>query len=175
MYDTASYQCSSTPPRYPYDMTDVVQTKQGVFSRLFAPKPTPELDALESEGHDRKKAKQVLASYDGDVARARGKLQHDQHATDVSGAPLPNFPYVKGCSICDARAATDAAVRDSPPQHPADHVRYDPVTNTISYADDCDVCDALRGEDTEGKGPFYAMRNDRHTAKAHGMAMAMGF
>lgn len=157
-------------------MTDVVQTKQGVFSRLFAPKPTPELDALESEGHDRKKAKQVLASYDGDLARARTKLQHDQHSTDMSGAPLPDFPYVKGCSICDARAATDAAVRDGPPpEHPSDHVRYDPTTNKILYTEGCDQCDALRGEDTEGKGAAFPMRNDRQTARAYGVAMAMDF
>lgn len=161
-------------------MTTVIQppkAKKGVFSRLFAHKPTP-VETLESEGYEGDEARRALEAYNWDMARARIKLEHDKHAKGSDGLPLPDFPFVKGCRICDALAATEeheVAVRKGlEEEHPADHVRYDAPNHRILYDNSCDQCEVLRYEDSEGraKGPAFTLRHDRLVQKSLGVASA---
>ncbi|WOO85054.1 uncharacterized protein LOC62_06G008554 [Vanrija pseudolonga] len=158
-------------------MTSVVQqppkAKKGIFSRLFAHKPTP-VETLESEGYEGDEARRALESYNWDLARARTKLQHDKHAKGSDGLPLAHFPYVEGCRICDALATVDEVHKGLVPEHPEDHVRYDAPNNMILYVNGCDQCEVLRYEDSEGRaeGNAFTLRNDRLTQKALGVASA---
>ncbi|KAL1408340.1 hypothetical protein Q8F55_005148 [Vanrija albida] len=130
----------------------VVTTSKSPFSRLFGSKPNPDLDYVEGQGFDRKKAKRVLDSYEGDVNKALGKLRHDTHATDADGKPLDNFPYAPGCAICAARAANDAAAADNRAHDPT-HIFWDTEKNRVQYREGCDICARISSQGSQDNIP----------------------